>query len=161
MGCKRDIICDITAMYAWHYVMRISCDFASHNQTDFKSPESCNGQIRKSVWLWCGNLGIVTGIVRCFAQHCIWVQFFTTFYMMSHKKTSHKPTLLFLIQKHWFSPILLGCYDILMDVIVCDTLWYLIRPIGRLLKRVFCEMWEIILCSQCRTHVKDYVSKVN
>ena len=67
--------------------------------------------------------------------------------------------LFFLIQRRWFSPVLLGCYDILMDVIICDTLWYLIRPIGRLLKIVFCEMWGIILCSQCHVHVKDYVSK--
>ena len=46
-----------------------------------------------------------------------------------------------------------------MDVIICNTLWYLIRPIGRLLKIIFCEMWRIILCLQCRVHVKDYVSK--
>ena len=66
-----------------------------------------------------------------------------------------------LIQRRWFLPVLLGCYDILMDVIICDTLWYLIRPIGRLLKIAFCEMWGIIFCSQCRAHVKDYVSKAN
>src|ERR1700722_2068133 len=75
------------------------------------------------------------------------------------KKTSRKPMLFFFIQRHWFLPVLVGCYDILMDVIICDTLWYLIRPIGRLLKIAFCEMWGIIFCSQCRAHVKDYVSK--
>jgi hypothetical protein len=96
---------------------------------------------------------------RRFARHCVWFRFFATFYAMSRKKTSRKPMLFSLIQRRWFSPVLLGCYDILMDVIICDTLWYLIRPIGRLLKIAFCEMWGIILCSQCRAHVKDYVSK--
>ena len=67
-------------------------------------------------------------------------RFFVTFYAMSRKKTSRKPTLLFFIQRRWFLPVLLGCYDILMDVIICNTLWYLIRPIGRLLKIAFCEM---------------------
>ena len=94
-----------------------------------------------------------------FARRCVWFRFFATFYAMSRKKTSRKPTLFFFIQRRWFLPVLLGCYDILMDVIICDTLWYLIRPIGRLLKIAFCEMWGIILCSQCRVHVKDYVSK--
>ena len=56
------------------------------------------------------------------------------------QKNVRKPMSLSLIQRRWFSPVLLGCYDILMDVIVCDTLWYLIRPIGRILKIAFCEM---------------------
>ena len=98
---------------------------------------------------------------RLFARRCVWFRFFATFYAMSCKKTLCKPTLFFFIQRRWFSPVLRGCYDILMDVIICDTFWYLIRPIGRLLKIAFCEMWGIILCSQCRAHVKDYVSKVN
>ena len=158
-------------MYARCYVMQILCDFVSCNQTNFKSTESHNGWIKKLVWLWHGNLGIATEIARYFArrynatflqrfaQHCVWVWFFTTFYAMSHKKMSRKPTLFFFIQKHWFLPVLLGCYDILMDVMVCDTLWYLIRPIRRLLKIAFCEMWRIILCLQCCAHIKDYVSK--
>ena len=112
------------------------------NHTTAKSGNwfGCDTELSES-WLELHNVlhDVNVTFSWCFAWRCVWVQFFATFYAISHKKTSHKPMLLSLIQQALVFTVLLGCYNILMDVIICDTLWYLI-PIGRLLKIAFCEM---------------------
>ena len=142
------------------HVIRPILNHQNHTMAKSGNWSGCDAEISELQLELCDVLCDVNVIFpRHFAQCCICIWFFTTFYTMSRKKTSCKPTSLFLIQRRWFLPVLLGYYNILIDVIICDTLWYLIRPIGRLLKIAFCEMWRIILCSQCRAHVKDYMSK--
>jgi len=106
-------------------------------------------------WYFCD---VLYNFAFAFRLHQYNISFLQCFHDITQKNIMQILHCFFSYNKHWFLSVLLGCHNILIDVIVCKTLWYFIIPIRRLLKIAFCE---ITLCSQYCMHVKDYVSKTH